>query len=325
MALIDPHGRKINYLRLSVTDRCNLRCRYCMPEAGIVKCGHKEILTFEQLYDIAAAATSLGIEKIRITGGEPLVRKGILPFLDRLSSLDGLRELVLTTNGTLLSSMAHALRDAGVKRLNISLDSLQPDTFRQITRRGYLSDVFDGIEAAEDAGLPVKLNTVVMRGINDEEIDDFIRLTLHAPVTVRFIEYMPVIKESGWQSLVVPGNEILERISAAHDLEGVESARCAGPARIFRVKGATGSFGLITPLSGHFCDQCNRIRVSSDGHASSCLFSDRRVDLRSTLKGGRSACLISALERMVGGKPARHQLSTSQAPHTPFVMANIGG
>ncbi|NIQ93783.1 MAG: radical SAM protein, partial [Desulfuromonadales bacterium] len=203
--LVDAHGRTINYLRLSVTDRCNLRCRYCMPAEGIAKRDHHEILTFEDLYEIAECATSLGVRKIRVTGGEPLVRKGILAFLQRLSNLPGLDELVLTTNGTLLPGMAEDLRAVGVRRLNISLDSLRPETFSSITRKDNLEDVLSGIEAARRCDLPVKVNTVVMGGVNDDEILDFVRLTLDQQISVRFIEYMPVMKTPGWQDLLIPG------------------------------------------------------------------------------------------------------------------------
>lgn len=325
MALIDSFGRKINYLRLSVTDRCNLRCQYCMPASGVAKKDHREILRFEELYRIAAAATELGVEKIRLTGGEPLVRKGILNFIDQLSHLPKLKELVLTSNGVMLADMAEALAVAGVQRLNISLDSLKSETFAKITRTGDLARVLEGIRVAEEAGLPVKINTVVMRGINDDEILDFVRMTLEKKMSVRFIEYMPVIKATGWQSLVLTGEEILARIARELDIEPLEAERICGPARMYQVKGASGSFGLITPLSGHFCAECNRIRVSADGCASSCLFSNQQVDLRAALAKGGDIGLLSAFRDMTRAKPEGHQLSTLDAPHEPFVMANIGG
>lgn len=325
MSLIDAFGRKINYLRLSVTDRCNLRCTYCMPEEGVTKRKHSEILRFEELYRIAETATELGVEKIRITGGEPLVRKGIVEFLAQLSTLPRLKELVLTTNGTMLPEMADALYAAGVRRLNISLDSLKADRFSKITRQGRLSTVLAGIEAAGYADLPMKINTVVMRGVNDDEILNFVRMTLDQQLSVRFIEYMPVIKAQNWQSLVMTGQEILERISKTHQVEQLEASRNCGPARMYRVKDASGSFGLITPLSGHFCEQCNRIRVSSSGHASSCLFSDQQVDLRPALQLSGNEALAATFRELTDKKPARHHLSTTDAPHVPFSMANIGG
>lgn len=325
MALVDTFGRKINYLRLSITDRCNLRCSYCMPSDGVAKRTHNDILRFEELYRIATIATELGIEKVRITGGEPLVRKGVVDFLSRLSALPKLKELVLTTNGVMLPSMAQDLYDAGVKRLNVSLDTFDEATFTRITRQGKLSDVLAGIAAARDIGLPVKINTVVMRGINDGEILDFVEKTLDSPDSVRFIEYMPVIKAQNWQSLVMTGGEILEHISQTYEIETVDSGHLCGPAKMYRIKGAAGTFGLITPLSGHFCSQCNRIRISADGHASSCLFSDDRIDLRPALSHISDSFLKTELLQMIGSKPAQHNLSTTHASHVPFAMSNIGG
>ena len=325
MPLIDAHGRKINYLRLSVTDRCNLRCQYCMPAGGVEKCTHANVLRFEELYEIAAAAVSLGIEKIRVTGGEPLVRKGILPFLERLAGLDGLRELVLTTNGTLLPKMAKDLRAAGVRRLNVSLDSLHPVTFSHITRGGRLADVLDGLQAAEQAGLPIKLNVVAMRGINDGEILDFAELTLRKPYAVRFIEYMPAIQEENWQERVVTGAQILETISSRYQLVPAATQVCAGPAQNFLIPGAQGMVGLITPLSGHFCATCNRIRVTSTGRVRSCLFSDQGTDIRPVLARRDPAQLAETLRRLVVSKPGMHQMSVAESEHTPFSMADIGG
>ena len=325
MSLIDAHGRKINYLRLSVTDRCNLRCQYCMPAGGVEKCTHDNVLRFEELYEIAAAAVSLGIEKIRVTGGEPLVRKGILPFLERLSGLDGLRELVLTTNGTLLPKMAKDLRAAGVRRLNVSLDSLDPATFSHITRGGRLADVLDGLQAAEQAGLPIKLNVVAMRGVNDAEIIDFAELTLRKPYAVRFIEYMPAIQEENWQERVVTGAQILETISERYQLVSAATQVCAGPAQNYLISGAQGMVGLITPLSGHFCATCNRIRVTSTGRVRTCLFSDQGTDIRPILARRDPAQLAETLRQLVVSKPGMHQMSVAEAEHTPFSMADIGG
>jgi len=325
MPLIDSHGRKINYLRLSVTDRCNLRCQYCMPPAGVAKCTHSDILSFEELYDLAAAAVGLGIEKIRVTGGEPLVRKGILPFLERLAKLPGLRELVLTTNGTLLTQMAQDLKAAGVRRLNVSLDSLDPVVFSKITRGGRLADVIDGLHAAEQAGLPIKLNMVVMRGINDNEILDFAALTLRKPYAVRFIEYMPAIQEANWQDRVYTGADILKRISQQYQLVSAATQVCAGPAQNFLIRGAVGMVGLITPLSGHFCASCNRIRVTSNGKIRSCLFSDEGTDIRPVLSQRDPELLARTLRQLVEAKPGMHQMSVAESSHEAFSMVDIGG
>ncbi|AAR36537.1 GTP 3',8-cyclase MoaA [Geobacter sulfurreducens] len=326
MELIDSFGRRINYLRLSVTDRCNLRCSYCMPAEGVEKLAHGDILSYEDLFRIARAAVAIGIEKIRITGGEPLVRKGIVPFLARIAAIEGLRQLVLTTNGLLLPEMAADLRSAGVQRLNISLDSLRADTFRAITRIGELQRVLDGIAAADAAGFPPpKINMVVMRGVNDGEVADFARLTIDRPCTVRFIEYMPATRENNWQSLTVPGREILDRISASYELEPVEKGACAGPSRDFRIRGAAGTLGVITAVSGHFCGDCNRVRVTSTGMAKSCLFSDEGFDLRPFLETSDPIILQEALRRIVGVKPERHGMSACKAEHQAFSMAKIGG
>ena len=325
MAILDSLGRTINYLRLSVTDRCNLRCSYCMPENGIGKVAHGDILSYEELYRIAAAAVALGIDKIRITGGEPLVRKGIIPFLQQLAEIPGLEQLVLTTNGVLLEQMAADLRAAGLQRLNISLDSLHPETFRQISRCGDLACVLAGIEKAQEQGFPLKLNMVVMRGINDHEILDFARLATTSSTTVRFIEYMPAIRALDWQRLVVPGEEILARLAEQYTLIPLEQAQMAGPARNFRISGAAGTVGVITPVTHQFCSECNRIRVTAGGVAKGCLFSSSQTDLKLALASGSNLILARALGDIVDSKPVRHQISPGECNHQAFTMASIGG
>ena len=280
MELVDSFGRKINYLRLSVTDRCNMRCRYCLPAEGVKKLHRKEILRYDELYRIAVSAVELGIEKIRITGGEPLVRKDIAGFISALSGIEGLRQLVLTTNGLLLDEMAEDLKTAGVQRLNISLDSMKRDIFTAITNGADLSRVLSGIAAAEKAGFPIKINMVVMRGINDEEVIDFAGFAIRKPYTIRFIEYMPTIKENNWQSLAVPGSEILARIGEHYKCIPIGRRELAGPAREYRIEGGVGTIGVITPISGHFCEKCNRIRVTSTGIARGCLLSNTETDLK---------------------------------------------
>lgn len=331
MGLTDSRGRRISYLRLSVTDRCNFRCRYCMPAEGIRKLAHTEILRFEELDRIARQAVALGIEKIRVTGGEPLVRRGVIEFLRGLSSIAGLRETVLTTNGALLAPMAAALREAGVQRLNVSLDSLQPETFAAITRGGDLRQVLDGIAAAEAAGFPpVKINVVVLRGVNDGEVLDFAERTLREPRTVRFIEYMPAASGStfdaaftplGPASLTVSGSEILERIAARYTLQPLDEPGSGGPARNFRIQGAAGKLGIITPVSHDFCDSCNRIRVTSTGIAKGCLFSEQGIDLRPALAAGDDV-LREVLRRLVTEKPEGYR---QQLPGAPFSMSQVGG
>ncbi len=326
MQLTDSHGRNINYLRLSVTDRCNMRCFYCMPKEGIVNKGHDAILSYEELYLIAEAAVAMGIEKIRITGGEPLVRAGIVEFLARLAKLDGLRHLALTTNGLLLAEMAADLYRAGVQRLNVSLDSLDATTFAEITRGGDLSRVLAGLDAAEQAGFPPpKINVVIMRGVNDAEILAFADMTRHRGNSVRFIEYMPVVKEDGWQRYCISGEEILERIAGQYTLEQVDKGRFAGPSRDFRIPGAKGSIGIITAVSGHFCSDCNRIRVTSTGQAKGCLFSDERTDLLPFLRPPDREGLIKALQGIVSAKPERHGISQDGYDHKNFTMSQVGG
>ena len=325
MALLDPHGRRIDYLRLSLTDRCNLRCRYCMPAEGMVKVDHDHILSYEELLRIARAAVAIGVEKIRVTGGEPLVRRGVVDFLRQLAAIHGLQHLVLTTNGLLLKEMAAGLRSAGVESLNISLDSLRPETFAAITRGGDLRHVLAGIAAAETVGFRfIKINVVVMRGINDNELEEFAALTLDRPWRVRFIEYMPTLAEPGWEATVMPGAEILARLSRRFAMVDEASENMAGPARYRRIAGAAGLVGVITPVSCHFCNECNRIRVTSRGIAKSCLFDRGTIDLRPMLAAGDNAALRDALRRTVAEKPDRHQLAESSSLGQ-IDMARIGG
>lgn len=326
MELIDTYGRRINYLRLSVTDRCNLRCCYCMPAAGVAKLQHGELLSYEELCRVASAAVASGISKIRVTGGEPLVRKGLVPFLERLSGIDGLKELVLTSNGMLLEELALPLRRAGVARLNISLDSLEPENFATITRGGDLARVLAGMDAAEQAGFPpVKINMVVMRGVNDHELLRFAQLSIDKPYTVRFIEYMPTLRDQGWNAQCMPGSEILRRIAERYPLLPLVGTEMAGPARNFKIEGAAGALGIITPISGHFCDSCNRIRVTAAGMVRGCLFSDQGVDLKPLLAGCDDAPLRRTLRRIVTEKPGRHHLAEEGAQQGRLNMSRIGG
>jgi GTP 3',8-cyclase len=326
MGLRDTHGRRINYLRLSVTDRCNLRCFYCMPEEGVQDAGHSGILSFEELQMIAQCAVGLGIEKIRITGGEPTVRAGLVGFLTKLSAIPSLRHLALTTNGLLLEQMAADLYRAGVQRLNVSLDSLNPQRFKEITRGGDLHKVLAGLDAAVTAGFPPpKINVVIMRGINDGEVLDFAELTRNRGCSVRFIEYMPVVKEDGWQQLCFSGEEVLQRIREQHPLEPVNKGDFAGPSQDYRIPGAAGSIGIITAVSGHFCVDCNRIRVTARGQAKGCLFSDEKTDLLPFLRPPDSRGLSATLQRIVAAKPEGHGIKCGEYSHTNFSMAQVGG
>jgi GTP 3',8-cyclase len=326
MRLIDSHGRNINYLRLSVTDRCNMRCRYCMPLEGIVKKEHEAILSYEELLLIAQTAVGLGIQKIRVTGGEPLVRSGIVDFLQRVAAVPGLRHLVLTTNGMLLAELADSLYRAGVQRLNVSLDSLKPGTFAEITRGGELSRVLAGLDAAEKAGFPPpKLNVVVMRGVNDDEIPALAELSLTRGNTVRFIEYMPALQEARWQRYCISGSEILDRIRLRYSLKPVDKGPLAGPSQDFHIPGARGDIGIITAVSSHFCHDCNRIRVTSTGKARGCLFDDGATDLTTSLRPPDLPELARQLKEIVSGKPERHAISQGGYSHQNFTMAQVGG
>ena len=325
MQLTDSLGRNINYLRLSVTDRCNMRCFYCMPKEGIVKRGHEAVLSYEELQLIAETAVELGIEKIRITGGEPLVRNGIVGFLGRLSAIPGLRHLALTTNGLLLEEMAADLYKAGVQRLNVSLDSLNPQTFSDITRGGDLGRVLAGLDAAEQAGFPPpKINCVIMRGVNDKEILDFAEMSLSHGNSIRFIEYMPAVREEDWQRYCISGEEILQRIAGRYTLEQVDKGPFAGPSRDFRIPGARGSIDIITAVSGHFCSECNRIRVTSTGQAKGCLFSDAKTDLIPWLRPLDREGLAEVLRFIVSTKPERHGISQDGYTHKNFTMSQVG-
>jgi cyclic pyranopterin phosphate synthase len=326
MQLTDSLGRNINYLRLSVTDRCNMRCFYCMPKEGIVKKRHEAVLSYEELQLIAETAVKLGIEKIRITGGEPLVRVGIVDFLGRLAAIPGLKHLALTTNGLLLAEMAADLHQAGVQRLNVSLDSLNPQTFNVITRGGDLGRVLAGLEAAEQVGFPPpKINCVIMRGVNDAEILEFADRTLSHGNSIRFIEYMPAVKEDGWQRYCISGEEILQRIAGRYTMKQVDKGPYAGPSRDFRIPGAKGSIGIITAVSGHFCSECNRIRVTSTGQAKGCLFSDAKTDLIPWLRPPDRDGLAEVLRFLVSTKPERHDISQDGYTHKNFTMSQVGG
>jgi len=314
--MTDTFGRTVDYLRLSVTDLCNYRCQYCMPADGICKLGHDDILSVEECVEIVQATASCGVKKVRITGGEPLVRRGILDICRGISAISGIEELCLTTNGSLLTKLAIPLREAGVNRLNISLDSLHPDHFRSMTRIGELDQVLDGIAAAEAAGFSnLKLNTVLIGGFNDSEIGDFLSLTMDHPWELRFIELMPMGPCADWDSrFFLPGKTVLERFPA---LEPIEAQ---GVALRYRLPGARGTVGFISPMSHTFCSQCRRIRVTSDGRLKSCLHSREEIFLR----GLHGQELKEAIRQGILQKPAEHHLR-ERPSDTPRTMNQIGG
>ena len=314
--MLDGCGRTIDYLRLSVTDLCNYRCRYCMPADGVCKRPHADILSVEELIEIGQAAVARGVKKIRLTGGEPLVRRGILDICRGLRAIPGLEELCLTTNGSLLPSMAAPLREAGVDRLNISLDTLRPDRFREMTRLGTLSDVLEGIRAAEDAGFTnLKLDTVLIGGFNDDEIGDFLNLTMDHPWEIRFIELMPMGPCAEWEkSRFLSVDSVLQRYTTLQEIDA------QGVARRYRLPGAKGTVGLISPMSHDFCADCRRIRVTADGKLKGCLHSREELPLR----GLHGKDLEDAIRRGILQKPQRHHLAEG-ASDTPRTMNQIGG
>ena len=328
--LIDSHNRKINYLRISITDRCNLRCRYCMPQEGVSQFGHAEVLRFEEICRIASIAARRGISKIRITGGEPLVRKDTVQLVAQLARLGGIQDLSMTTNGILLDKFAADLRQAGLQRVNISMDSLNPDKYRQITRGGDLSEVWAGVAAARKAGLsPIKINIVAISGFNDDEILDFARLTIREDLQVRFIEFMPIGESSEWrpdQSL--PASEVKRRIEELAPLLPFENGRNSsdGPARLFKMPGAAGTIGIISPVSDHFCTSCNRLRLTADGKLKTCLFSDEETDLKSLIRSGASdEILQKILNQAISQKPLRHGTIIAGMKRCQRPMVKIGG
>lgn len=314
--MTDGYGRTVDYLRLSVTDLCNYRCRYCMPAEGVRKRGHADILTVEECVEMARAAAACGVIKVRITGGEPLVRRGILDICRGIAALAGIKELCLTTNASLLPQMAQPLREAGVVRLNISLDTLRPDRFQSMTRIGALDQALAGIAAAEAAGFTdLKLNTVLIGGFNDDELEDLLALSVEHPWEVRFIELMPMGPCAQWgRACFLPCAAVLERFPS---LEPIESR---GVARRYRLPGARGTVGLISPLSCGFCAQCRRIRITADGMLKGCLHSRAEIPLR----GLHGRELEQAIQRGIVQKPREHHLA-ERSSDTPRSMNQIGG
>ncbi|MCX7625317.1 MAG: GTP 3',8-cyclase MoaA [Candidatus Sumerlaeaceae bacterium] len=329
--LVDAFGRRITYLRVSVTDRCNLRCSYCMP-AGRPKWFEREkLLSLEEIVRIVRVAVALGIQKVRITGGEPLVRNDVPQLIAQLREVVDLRELVMTTNGTLLERHARELKDAGLDRLNVSLDSLRPERFAKITGSNVLTQVWAGLEKALEVGFaPIKINMVVIKGVNDDEVVDFARLTRCYPFHVRFIEYMPIgaNREDWEQAKVVPADEIKARIAATFPLERISpETEAPGPERTFVLCESKGCIGFISPVSDEFCAKCNRIRLTSDGKLRGCLMRNGEVDLFSALRAGASdeeiqRLILTAVRR----KPEKHTINSSDFAYSDFYTMNrLGG
>ena len=332
----DGHGRVIDYLRISLTDKCNFRCIYCMPEEGVCAMGHDELLRIEEIEAIARVATRIGIRSVRLTGGEPLVRKGVVELVRSLKQMPGIENISMTTNAVLLPKMAGELKEAGLSRVNISLDTLDPEQFKFITRVGRIESTLAGIDAALETGFnPVKINAVTVRSLNQDFLA-FAKLSVDRPLHVRFIEYMPVgtstgADGTGWgKKDVVPSEELLgiineraqaEGMKPLEPLEGEQAPLGWGPARYFAFPGAQGTVGFISPLSRHFCSKCNRLRLTADGKLRPCLFSDREIDVRSALRDGGEEAVYECFLQALDMKPDEHHDKIG----TERNMSQIGG
>lgn len=317
--MTDSYGRQITYLRLSVTELCDLRCRYCMPEEGVCKRGHDEMLTEDEMIAAVRAAGSLGVRKVRVTGGEPLTKPNILSICRRVAAVPGIAEVDITTNALRLPDLAKPLREAGVKRVNISLDTLNAERYAFITRRGRLADAWAGIEAALSAGFDkVKLNCVLIGGFNDDEIPALAELTRRYPLDVRFIELMPMPGDTLFgEAAYIPASRVLEALPEAAPCENHD-----GVARLYRLPGAQGEIGLISPLSNHFCGECNRLRLTADGHVKPCLHSAEELCVKGLDEDGMREVFL----RAIAAKPQQHgALSAHDPSQSARTMNRIGG
>ncbi len=328
MTYCDSHNRPIDYLRISITDRCNLRCIYCMPEEGVPPLDHEQILRYEEIARLARIMAGIGVSKLRISGGEPLARKGAEQLVAMLAGIPGVSDLAMTTNGTLLPEMAGRLALAGLKRVNVSLDSLRPERFHAMTRWGRLEDVLEGLAAARRAGLaPIKINTVVIRGLNDDEAADLARRTVEDGWHVRFIEVMPLGADPLWaRDHFVASAETRARIEKVFGPLQAVTEPGAGPAQYWQIPGASGSIGFISPLSEHFCSRCNRLRLTAHGQLLPCLAAEQSFDLRGPLRCGASdAELRDLILQAIRAKPAGHHMGTGEGLAMSKRISRIGG
>lgn len=315
--MLDGEGRLIEYLRLSVTDRCNCRCTYCMPAGGVPMLGHKDILSFEELTEVVAACAQLGVRKVRLTGGEPLVRRGLPELVRMIRAVPGVEELAMTTNATLLAPVAAELHHAGLDRLNVSLDTLDAARYAELTRGGSLEDALAGLAAARDAGFSrTKVNCVLMGGVNDADVPRLAELARTEPIDVRFIELMPMGPCAGWpKARFIPAETVLEAVP------GLVPLRRDGVAELWHAPGWAGNVGLIRPMSHRFCDGCSRIRVTADGRLKPCLHSAAEIPLR----GLHGEALLAELRRGIAAKPAYHHMDQDHASQSARDMNEIGG
>lgn len=331
--LVDSHGRRLHYLRLSVTDLCNQRCVYCMPPGGVTKLPRHEVLSLEELARVARAAVGLGVDKIRLTGGEPLLRRNLEQLLESIHNLSPRPDLRLTTNGRYLARRAAMLARRGVSTVNVSLDTLRPERFGVIAGLAEgqgpraLSDVLAGLDAALAEGLAVKLNVVLLRGLNDDELLDFARLSLARPIAVRFIEYMPVGRKLPFApQRFLSAEEAQVQLTELGELTPLPTRPGDGPARRLKAPGAAGELGFISAISSHFCQACNRLRVSAEGGLVPCLFSDEAIDLKPVLRGdGGQEALEQAFLEAARRKPASHHQQAEAASAAGGPMFRLGG
>ncbi len=326
--LVDRFNRKLSYLRVSITDRCNLKCMYCTPPHTHVRwLSHPEILRYEEILRIIRIGVSLGIRKVRITGGEPLVRKGVYDFLAELGRIPGISDISLTTNGVLLKDNLEKLKAVGIRRLNISLDTLSREKYRQITGMDAFAQVWEGIEKAQELGFhPVKINTVAMKGINDGELKDIARISLSRPFHMRFIEYMPIgdIGQDEKRQILAP--EIMKILSTVDEMLPVDKDAQDGPAERYRFRNGVGEIGFIRPLSHHFCSQCNRLRLTASGGLRPCLLSDRQTDIKTPLRNGAGDKeLEKVFLQAIRQKPMAHHLNEELGKKVKDMMSSIGG
>jgi len=331
-ALVDRFGRTHTYLRISVTDRCNLRCLYCMPEEGMVFMEQEKLLSYANILEVAATAARLGIRKFRITGGEPLVRPNLDELVAGLSALPGIEDISLTTNGILLAPQARKLKEAGLKRVNISLDTLDATRFKFIARRGDLNRVLEGVQAAAEAGLtPIKLNCVLLKGVNEDEIATFLKLSMDQPLHVRFIEYMPIgHDDAGWRNHYLPLSKVLEEAQRlGYAVQQIEGPKGSGPSDDYRIEGGVGTFGLIHPISDQFCKNCNRLRLTADGNLKPCLYWVDELNVKQAL--GSEEEMERLFFKAMDIKPENHEMAALLAgeklTHVPTErrMSQIGG
>lgn len=324
----DAYNREINYLRVSVTDRCNLRCRYCMPEEGIGDLGHDHMLTLEQIARIVKIATAAGIANIRLTGGEPLVRKGIVDLVRQIRSNPQINEIAMTTNGVLFADMAYALKAAGLTRVNFSMDTMDDEKFHYITRLGRVASACGAIDSALSLGFaPLKVNVVVMKGFNDGELLDFVRLAKELPLHVRFIEFMPIGDLPFYEEdRTMRVAEMRAVIESRYELTKQSLVHGNGPAKSFQIVGGKGSIGFISAMSDHFCARCNRLRLTSDGKLRPCLYSSQEINLKLAMDNEASdEMLLKLVRRAIEEKPGRHHMESGWGADNARKMYQIGG